>query len=329
MAEALAKAYDDALVAGAGHDHIGKTERGGIACYPRVGHEERRRPELCRARLAHHCRQIPEADAARRDERVERALRPGFVQRRRAERRHYAPVTFRIHHLRTARGERFAEQFAATLTAKNHDTLAGDLLKTGQRQQRLAVETVGRRDHFPHAATLQGAHGRIAYRRDREAFGQTALRTPAEGIADLAEIKQLGLRGVMLPGMPGEKDYDDPMWDPFWEAALALGLPLSFHILTTPSEFTRARGPALNYAVAIIRANQDIIGMLIYGGVFERHPKLRIVCVEADAGWAPHWMYRMDHYYTRHHHLRQRGLERHRARQLPHHHARGQHAIQR
>jgi len=141
-------------------------------------------------------------------------------------------------------------------------------------------------------------------------IGQTALRSPAEGIADLEEMKTLGLRGVMLPGVPGEKDYDDPMWDPFWEAAIALGLPPSFHILTTPGEFTRARGPALNYAVAIIRANQDIIGMLIFGGVFERHPALRIVCVEADAGWAPHWMYRMDHYYTRHHHLRQRGLVR-------------------
>ncbi|HWP64861.1 MAG TPA: amidohydrolase family protein [Candidatus Limnocylindria bacterium] len=141
-------------------------------------------------------------------------------------------------------------------------------------------------------------------------IGQTALRSPAEGVADLREIKALGLRGVMLPGVPGEKDYDDPMWDPFWEVAIALELPLSFHILTTPGEFTRARGPALNYAVAIIRANQDIIGMLIFGGVFERHPKLRIVCVEADAGWAPHWMYRMDHYYTRHHHLRTKGLQR-------------------
>ena len=55
-------------------------------------------------------------------------------------------------------------------------------------------------------------------------IGQTALRTPAEGIADLQEMKALGLRGVMLPGVPGEKDYDDPMWDPFWEAAIDLEL---------------------------------------------------------------------------------------------------------
>ena len=56
----------------------------------------------------------------------------------------------------------------------------------------------------------------------------------------------------------------------------------------------------MNHAVAIIRSNQDIMGMFIFGGVFERHPRLAIVCVEADAGWAPHWMYRMDHYYKRH-----------------------------
>jgi predicted TIM-barrel fold metal-dependent hydrolase len=140
--------------------------------------------------------------------------------------------------------------------------------------------------------------------------GQTAMRTPEEGIADLREIQGLGLRGVMLPGVPGQEDYHHPMWDPFWEAAVEIGLPLSFHILTTPHAMTRARGPVMNFAVAIIRANQDIIGMLIYGGVFARHPKLRIVCVEADAGWAPHWMYRMDHYYERHHHLRQQVLER-------------------
>ena len=40
--------------------------------------------------------------------------------------------------------------------------------------------------------------------------------------------------------------------------------------------------------------------MLVYSGVFERHPRLKIVCVEADAGWVPHYLYRMDHAYNRH-----------------------------
>lgn len=131
-------------------------------------------------------------------------------------------------------------------------------------------------------------------------IGQTALRTPPEGIDDLRAIKALGLRGVMVPSRPGEADYDDERYAPFFEAAIDLGLPISFHILTDPADFARGRGPALNHAVSIIRNNQDIIGMFVFGGVFDRHPKLRIISVEADGGWLPHWAYRMDHYYDRH-----------------------------
>ena len=129
--------------------------------------------------------------------------------------------------------------------------------------------------------------------------GQTALRTPVEGVADLEAIAAAGLRGVMMPGVPAyELDYDDPAWDPFWEAAIGLGLPLSFHILTTRGQ--RTRGPKMNRFLSVVRDCQDIIGMLVLGGVFERHPDLRVVCVEADAGWVPHFAYRMDHAYKRH-----------------------------
>jgi uncharacterized protein len=129
--------------------------------------------------------------------------------------------------------------------------------------------------------------------------GQTAMRSPEEGIRDLETIKQLGLRGVMMPGDPVVDDYDSPAYDEFWEAAIELGLPLSFHILTT-RERNPIRGPKMNGFLAVIRSCQDIMGMLVLGGVFERHPKLRVVCVEADAGWVPHFMYRMDHAWKRH-----------------------------
>jgi predicted TIM-barrel fold metal-dependent hydrolase len=134
-------------------------------------------------------------------------------------------------------------------------------------------------------------------------LGQTALRSPEEGIRDLEAIKALGLRGVMLPGIPPQHDYDHAMYDDFWEAVVDLGLPPSFHILTSRSDTPFAphiRGPKLNNFMAIIRGNQDIVGTLIFGAVFERHPRLRVVCVEADAGWAPHYMYRSDHAYDRH-----------------------------
>ena len=129
-------------------------------------------------------------------------------------------------------------------------------------------------------------------------LGQTAMRSPAEGIEDLVAIKALGLRGVVMPGAPAVDDYDSPLYDEFWEASIDIGLPLSFHILTMRAE--KPRGPKMAGFLSIVRGCQDIMGLLVLGGVFERHPSLRVVCAEADAGWVPHYMYRMDHAYNRH-----------------------------
>ena len=62
-------------------------------------------------------------------------------------------------------------------------------------------------------------------------------------------MKTLGLRGVMLPGIPPQADYDDPMYDALWEATVDLGLPPSFHILTSRGAgwfATSMRGPKMN-----------------------------------------------------------------------------------
>ena len=134
--------------------------------------------------------------------------------------------------------------------------------------------------------------------------GQAAVRTIEEGIRELESIKALGLKGVMLPGEPHVEDYDDPCYDPFWQACVDLELPVSFHILTSRADNLgpdrKGRGPKINAFMQVIRGNQDIMGMLCFGAVFERNPKLKVVCVEADAGWVPHFTYRMDHAYHRH-----------------------------
>lgn len=131
-------------------------------------------------------------------------------------------------------------------------------------------------------------------------IGQIAMHDPVEAIADLEELRALGMRGVMLPGDPAVEDYDSPIYDDFYRAAVEMGLPLSFHILTSRGK--QYRGSALNGFMNTMRACQDVIGMLVFGGVFDRHPDLKIVSVEADAGWVPHYMYRMDHGYLRHRH---------------------------
>jgi predicted TIM-barrel fold metal-dependent hydrolase len=131
--------------------------------------------------------------------------------------------------------------------------------------------------------------------------GQTAVRSPDEAIKDLERIKRLGLRTVMMPAFPAQADYDSKIYDEFWSAAISLDLPISFHVLTGGKTLFQAdRGPRINSFLGIIRSNQDLIGTFVFGGVFERHPKLKMVCVESDAGWVPHYMYRMDHAFSRH-----------------------------
>ena len=130
---------------------------------------------------------------------------------------------------------------------------------------------------------------------------QITMASVEEGIEELRRAKDMGFRGVMMPGNPKHADYDHVDYDPFYEAAVDLELPLSFHILTSTNDSIGSRrGPRINGFSTIIRGCQDIIGMFIFGGVFQRHPDLKLVCVEADAGWAPHYMYRMDHAYKHH-----------------------------
>ncbi len=135
-------------------------------------------------------------------------------------------------------------------------------------------------------------------------LGQTSCESVEQTIKDLEDCKKKGFVGIMMPGNPKEADYEHPMYDPLWERAVELGLPLSFHILTSKNssvdEVLTARGSKVNGFMNIIRGVQDVLGVFVLGGVFDRHPKLKFIAAEADAGWLPHYSYRMDHAYKRH-----------------------------
>jgi predicted TIM-barrel fold metal-dependent hydrolase len=155
-----------------------------------------------------------------------------------------------------------------------------------------------------------GAPGRLI------GLGQTAVRSVKEAIADLEKFKEMGFRGVMLPGDPATaEDYDHPSFDPLWQASIDLNMPVSFHILTSRSDGgantieanvkDQGKPAAANTrpprkSDRLLKSLQDLIGMFIFSRVLERNPKLKLVIVEADAGWAPHYAYRMDHAYKRH-----------------------------
>ncbi|MGH7907204.1 MAG: amidohydrolase family protein [Candidatus Binataceae bacterium] len=153
-------------------------------------------------------------------------------------------------------------------------------------------------------------------------IGMVSMRSVDDSIAELRQIKKLRLRGVMLPGWPAIEDYDSKTYDPFWDACVDLQLPVTFHHLSgtrDPNERTdtvygnanRGINSKLNGWMNLLRGNQDLLSMFVFGGVFERHPELKLVCAEADAGWAPHFMYRMDYAYDHHrHHIRTEPLSR-------------------
>lgn len=54
-----------------------------------------------------------------------------------------------------------------------------------------------------------------------------------DGIAELQRAAKAGLAGAMISVYPTEdRQYDQPIYDPFWAAAQDLDLPLSLHVAT-------------------------------------------------------------------------------------------------
>ena len=133
-------------------------------------------------------------------------------------------------------------------------------------------------------------------------LGLTSVRSVDAAINDFQRAKARGFVGMMLPGLPHFEDYDHPDYDALWQCAVDLEMPVCFHILTGRGPQSVAsilkkqvRGKRMNGFMQIIRDVQDVIGTMLLGGVFERHPSLKMVSAEADAGWMPHWAYRLDH----------------------------------
>ncbi|MSP43935.1 MAG: amidohydrolase [Alphaproteobacteria bacterium] len=128
-------------------------------------------------------------------------------------------------------------------------------------------------------------------------LAMTPVRDVDSAIEDFRRAKDMGHVGMMMPGNPGYEDYDHPDYDALWQCAVDLDLPVCFHILTSRGGgiTDNRRGHAINGFLGIIRAVQDVVGTIVLSGVFERNPKLKLVCAEGDAGWMPHYRYRMDH----------------------------------
>ena len=120
--------------------------------------------------------------------------------------------------------------------------------------------------------------------------------------AEVRRVAQRGaLRGIEVANTHEMAPLFDPSWTPLWKLAEEAGLPLHYHTI----------GPRIDYdfeALARLQRRQafavhitgfqlamsKIIMETIYGGVFEAHPKLRMVIGESGIGWIPYILDHMD-----------------------------------
>ena len=115
-----------------------------------------------------------------------------------------------------------------------------------------------------------------------------------EATADyMQKLKQLGFRGVQLPCAPRGVRYNSRALDPMWKAIAESGLPLSFHVaLQLPFSGHGSMGANLSTILAPYR---PLLAQLMFAGIFERFPSLKVVFTEGGASWAANALSDMDY----------------------------------
>jgi len=123
--------------------------------------------------------------------------------------------------------------------------------------------------------------------------------------ASVAEVEwaaKAGLRGVFLvmprPGIPR---YDNPEWEPFWAACAAHDMTLNCHA-GAPLE-DGVVGPH-TFCMHEIETGgwpaRKPVHQLVFGGVLERHPTLKLVVTEQNFDWWTTSMREFDSSYLTH-----------------------------
>lgn len=133
-------------------------------------------------------------------------------------------------------------------------------------------------------------------------YGLAAIpvQHPEEGAAELERVIKLGFKGGCIPcSSPADRPYRDEAYEPIWALAEEAGFPLSMHVGTNaylPREYRQhqpLRDGIADYSVAPTTV-QRTLAELICRGVAERHPRLKFVVAEFNAGWIAHWIERLD-----------------------------------
>lgn len=112
---------------------------------------------------------------------------------------------------------------------------------------------------------------------------------PKQAESAIRQIVDLGLKSFMLPFSPGKDldgkpiDYAGTEMDRLWAVAEEAGLPVSFHIGEVPAQ--GGRGGFGTFFIVQAAPFRRVLGNLIFGGILDRHPSLRIVFAEGGINW--------------------------------------------
>jgi len=125
-------------------------------------------------------------------------------------------------------------------------------------------------------------------------FGTVPMSEPAAAVEELERCSRaLKFKGVQLLTNVAGRELSDPQFEPFWAKAEALGTLVVIH----PAGFTEPRRLARFYFGNVIGNPLDTtvaVHHLIFDGVMERYPNLRILAAHGG-GYAAAYSGRMDH----------------------------------
>jgi aminocarboxymuconate-semialdehyde decarboxylase len=125
-------------------------------------------------------------------------------------------------------------------------------------------------------------------------LGSVALQHPDLAAVQLSHaVTDLGLRGAILGTSAGGRDFSHEAYEPLWAAAESVGALLFVH----PWGCTLGERLARAYLFNIVGNPTETtvaLSHLIFGGVLDRHPALR-VCAAHGGGYLPFYAGRSDH----------------------------------
>ena len=140
---------------------------------------------------------------------------------------------------------------------------------------------------------------------------QLSMEDPVVARDELDRLaKRGGLRHVNILASRANPPVYDEAWEPFWELAEDLAIPIGFHlaVLVKKTRLDAEDRSATNPVIAVasrfakeppgIQLLEPITG-LIFAGVLDRHPGVKIVMAEAGLAWIPSMIQGLDIWYQR------------------------------